>query len=125
MKRFDTINIIPFIDIMLVLLAIVLTTATFVTQGQLNIHLPRASSAPPAGGAPIELAIDGNRATHFNGQPVPLQTLQARLSAVPKETAIVLRVDASVPFSDFVAVINVLAALQLERLSILTARGPA
>jgi biopolymer transport protein ExbD len=33
MKRFDQINVIPFIDIMLVLLAIVLTTATFISQG--------------------------------------------------------------------------------------------
>ena len=30
LKRFDTINVVPFIDIMLVLLVIVLTTATFI-----------------------------------------------------------------------------------------------
>lgn len=31
MKKFDQINVIPFIDIMLVLLAIVLMTATFIS----------------------------------------------------------------------------------------------
>jgi biopolymer transport protein ExbD len=33
MKRIDTINVIPFIDIMLVLLVMVLTTATFIKTG--------------------------------------------------------------------------------------------
>ncbi len=43
MKRFDQINVIPFIDIMLVLLAIVLTTATFISQGRLDINVPTAT----------------------------------------------------------------------------------
>lgn len=44
MKRFDTINVIPFIDIMLVLLAIVLTTASFIATGKLDIAVPQSSS---------------------------------------------------------------------------------
>ena len=36
MKKFDEINIIPFIDIMLVLLAIVLITASFISQGKIQ-----------------------------------------------------------------------------------------
>jgi biopolymer transport protein ExbD len=42
MKRFDQINMIPFIDIMLVLLAIVLTTASFISQGMIPLDLPKA-----------------------------------------------------------------------------------
>ena len=44
-KRFDDINVIPFIDIMLVLLVMVLTTATFVNQGIIPIELPSAKTA--------------------------------------------------------------------------------
>ena len=40
MKKFDQINVIPFIDIMLVLLAIVLMTATFIAQGKIDVNLP-------------------------------------------------------------------------------------
>ena len=43
-KRFDEINVIPFIDIMLVLLVMVLTTATFINQGVIPIELPTALS---------------------------------------------------------------------------------
>ena len=44
MKKFDEINIIPFIDIMLVLLAIVLITASFISQGKIQVNVPKASS---------------------------------------------------------------------------------
>ena len=41
-KKFDEINVIPFIDIMLVLLVMVLTTATFIKQGVIPVNLPEA-----------------------------------------------------------------------------------
>ena len=44
-KRFDQINVIPFIDIMLVLLVMVLTTATFVKQGIIPVNLPTAKAS--------------------------------------------------------------------------------
>ena len=42
MKRVDSINVIPFIDIMLVLLVMVLTTATFIRTGLIPVDLPEA-----------------------------------------------------------------------------------
>src|SRR5690606_34908116 len=61
-KRIDTINVIPFIDIMLVLLAIVLTTATFISRGVIEVDYPE--SAATAGAAPedsfeISITADG------------------------------------------------------------------
>lgn len=44
-KPFDTINVIPFVDIMLVLLTIVLTTSSFIASGRVPIHLPRAAQS--------------------------------------------------------------------------------
>jgi len=35
--KFDTINVVPFIDIMLVLLVIVLTTASFIQTGLIKL----------------------------------------------------------------------------------------
>jgi biopolymer transport protein ExbD len=42
-KEFDYINVIPLVDVMLVLLTIVLTTSTFIAAGQIPISLPKAS----------------------------------------------------------------------------------
>ena len=45
LKKFDSINVVPMIDIMLVLLVIVLTTATFIAKGVIPLRLPKAESA--------------------------------------------------------------------------------
>jgi biopolymer transport protein ExbD len=44
-KPFETLNVIPFVDIMLVLLTIVLTTANFIATGRIPVALPLASPA--------------------------------------------------------------------------------
>ena len=44
-KEFDYINMVPFIDVMLVLLVIVLMTGTFVATGIIPVELPRAAGA--------------------------------------------------------------------------------
>lgn len=121
MKPFNTINVIPFIDIMLVLLAIVLTTATFIAQGKLEIKLPQASSQEQLPEEQrVELAIDQGEQIYFREQPVDLPALGARLAALAKGTPVVLRVDSRVPFGRFVAVVDLLKLARLERLSIVT-----
>ena len=39
----DGLNVIPLIDVMLVLLAIVLSVSTFIAQGQIKVELPNSS----------------------------------------------------------------------------------
>jgi biopolymer transport protein ExbD len=121
MKRIDTINVIPFIDIMLVLLAIVLTTATFIAEGRLDIRLPEADAkAEAAEGEPLEIAVDRSGAVFVDALPLSLPELGARLDGVPEATPIVLRVDGDARFAAFVAVVDLLEARAMERLTILT-----
>ena len=56
MKPLSQINVIPFIDVMLVLLAVVLTTATFVAQGKIPVSLPGATEAEPLPTGRVNLA---------------------------------------------------------------------
>lgn len=121
MKRFDDINVIPFIDIMLVLLAIVLTTATFIAQSRLDITLPQASArVDPPKDPPVELAIDARERFFYNGEAVGFAELESRLDGLEASTGIVLRVDEGVPFGRFVTVVDALKARSLDKLSILT-----
>ena len=121
MKPVCTINVIPFIDIMLVLLAIVLTTATFIAQGKLEIDLPEASGKEaPLQEERVELAIDRSEQLYYDEQPVDLKELRARLDGLSRATPIVLRVDTQVAFGRFVAVVDILKLQQLDRLTILT-----
>ncbi|MBK1718438.1 biopolymer transporter ExbD [Thiocystis violacea] len=121
MKRMDQINVIPFIDIMLVLLAIVLTTATFISEGRLEIRLPEAASESQPNTPPkVEIAIDADGALYLDAVPLSLGELGLRLDSLPRESPITLRVDAATRFDRFIAVVDQLKARQLERLTILT-----
>lgn len=122
MKRFDTINVLPFIDIMLVLLAIVLTTATFIAQGDLPVALPIAHSAAAASDQPpgLSLTINATGAVFLDDQPIALAALQEKIAALPPSTTVVLQVDKAAAFGAFVSVIDVLKAQHLDQLSIRT-----
>jgi len=127
MKRFDQINMIPFIDIMLVLLAIVLTTATFISQGVIDINLPEAQSAKPiteqAEVTTIEIAINANKELFIDGEPATREILSTKLENISKDTPIRLRVDQEVAFKNFVDVIDLLKKNNLEKLKIITKEG--
>lgn len=121
MKRMDQINVIPFIDIMLVLLAIVLTTATFISEGRLEIRLPesdRQGAAPDI--APVEIGIDADNAVFIDSLPLPIEALGGHLDALARDTPIVLRVDAKAHFESFISVVDQLKGHGLEKLTILT-----
>ncbi len=121
MKRIDTVNVIPFIDIMLVLLAIVLTTATFISQGKISLDLPKAEHTETfTDEQSVEIAIDDQEQLFFNQTAVDASSLGEQLASVTQETPVVLYVDKSVRFDRFVTVIDLLKANRLERLSIVT-----
>ncbi len=122
MKRFDQINVIPFIDIMLVLLAIVLTTATFISQGRLDIKVPEASSKqpPPDESQLLRLGIDKNGVIFYNDEATSLAELEQSIASIDKQTGVVMRVDEAVAFRQFVQVLDLLKRYELQRLSIIT-----
>jgi len=126
MKRFEQINVIPFIDIMLVLLAIVLTTASFISQGVIEINLPEAENADVIQQPDkkiIEITINANNQIFFDGENVTQQTFDIRLDKTNKQTPILLRVDKDVAFKNFVGVIDLFKKNKLDKLAIITKDG--
>jgi len=119
MKRFDQISVIPFIDIMLVLLAIVLTTATFIVNRQLDVELPEARTATTVPSQPgLILTINRQGIIYREDEPLSVVALGQQLSDVSEDTRIVLRVDTEAAFGRFVSVIDALKAHRLSNLSI-------
>lgn len=120
MKRFDQINMIPFIDIMLVLLAIVLTTASFVSKGLIEVSLPKAGtvSEAPKDQEPLEIAINADNQLHFGAEQIEFDALKAKLADIPIEQLIVLRIDKAAVFEHFIALIDTLKAQRFNNISI-------
>ena len=122
MKRFDQINMIPFIDIMLVLLAIVLTTASFISQGLIPVDLPKAAQSQPASGVDksLEISINAQNQLFLQGEAVTPETLNSQLEQHPSTTPVVLRVDKAAAFEHFMQVVDILKAKQFEQMAIQT-----
>ncbi|MCB1785151.1 MAG: TonB system transport protein ExbD [Gammaproteobacteria bacterium] len=121
MRPISTMNVIPFIDVMLVLLAVVLTTATFVAQGKIPVALPDAASADQLPVTqPIEITVSDDGAVFFADEAVDDDALAQRIAQLDTHTTLLLRVDAGAAFRHFVRVIDLLKARGLNDVSIVT-----
>ena len=106
----DSINLVPFIDIMLVLLVIVLMSATFVSEGRIPVALPQSEGVGQKEQSlkTIEITIDEMGKYYLDKDLVNLEQLQSTLIGFPKENLIVLRGDSKSHFEKFVALISML-----------------
>ncbi|MCW8885744.1 MAG: TonB system transport protein ExbD [Motiliproteus sp.] len=124
MKRFDQINVIPFIDIMLVLLAIVLTTATFVAQGKIPIELPKADNTETySSERAITITVDAAGKFYLDGDQYDQNQISDKLAVLPKDSLMVLKVDQAAAFNAFVTVADLLKEHGLDKVSILAEKG--
>lgn len=120
MKPFNQINVIPFIDIMLVLLAIVLLTATFISTQQIDLELPTAENTVSADDETVvTIAIDTQQQFYFNDEIIEQEDLAKKLALLEQDTHIVLSVDKLVPFEKFIHIVDLLKVQKLEKLSIM------
>jgi len=120
-KEFDTINVIPFIDIMLVLLTIVLTTSTFIAQGAIPVELPRVTSNGQANALKsITVEIDRSGRLYLNSFCVSLSELERGVRSFSPLTPVVIRADREIALQMFVDVMDVIKNAGFKKLSLQT-----
>ncbi|MDP3049536.1 MAG: biopolymer transporter ExbD, partial [Thermodesulfovibrionales bacterium] len=85
-KEFDYINVIPFVDVMLVLLTIVLTTSTFIASGMINVSLPKASAEHKEILKNQTISIHKDGTVYFNASPMTLDELREKMLLLDKTT---------------------------------------
>ncbi len=119
-KEFDYINVIPLVDVMLVLLTIVLTTSTFIATGAFPVELPTATKSPTDIIKTLTVEIDVSGNIYLNSERVSLDELKSSLKARPKETPILIRADRNSHLQAFVDVLDVVKNLEFKRASLQT-----
>ncbi|MCO5107780.1 MAG: biopolymer transporter ExbD [Burkholderiaceae bacterium] len=110
------INVVPLVDVMLVLLTIVLTTATFVVNGRIPVELARAGAVEPAQAAPLVLSLTHEQRLYLND--VPVDDLAAALGSQPRGQPVVVRGDGRLALSQFVELVDRVRAMGFERVSL-------
>lgn len=118
----EPLNVVPFIDIMLVLLAMVLSISTFIAKGEIDVKLPPSESAQSAqpNEKQVLMAVNAKGEFFMDGEPSTLQAIDTRLATLDKQTRVLLQVDEKSAFSHFIQVIDLLKKHQHENFTIAT-----
>lgn len=120
-KKFDSINVVPFIDIMLVLLVIVLTTATFVAKGFIPVDLSSAqSSEKMEKNKELTITIKEDGSIFFDKEAVTKNEVEKKLLNFKNNTSISLNCDKNAKFENFVFIIDILKEKNYKNLGIIT-----
>ncbi|WP_104697693.1 MULTISPECIES: ExbD/TolR family protein [unclassified Helicobacter] len=124
MKKIDSLNLVPFIDIMLVLLVIVLTTASFITTSKMPIAIPQVEQNSSKNNQnsdkrQLNLTINQDGKYFLNDVETSLETLKSMLQKYPKDTPIVLRGDKESNLDSFIQVFDILQNMQLKEVYVL------
>ena len=123
LKRFDTINVVPFIDIMLVLLVIVLTTATFVSLGMIPVDLGEAKATNPMNvKKDLVITITKEGAFFFNDKAVENTFVEKELLSYDTQSPVFINCDKQASFEPFVTLLNLLKQHHYSHLEVITKR---
>ena len=120
-KKFDSMNVVPFIDIMLVLLVIVLTTATFVARGIIPVDLTEGkSSSKITKNKTLIISIKKNGEIFFNKKSIIKNDILPQLKEFNNDTVISINCDKNSKFENFVYIIDILKQNGYKNLGIIT-----
>ncbi|PAF44271.1 TonB system transport protein ExbD [Helicobacter sp. 11S02596-1] len=120
-KKGEGLNIVPFIDIMLVLLAIVLSVSTFIAQGKIAIDLPEADSAQKQNDdKKVTIVVDANNTIYVDDKPNTLEELKDVIDNTDPKTLVELKSDKDSKFETFVKIIDLLKEKNHENFAIST-----
>jgi biopolymer transport protein TolR len=131
-KLMGEINVVPYIDVMLVLLIIFMITAPLLTQG-VKVDLPRASAAPIdeeflAKHEPLIVTVDRAGRLYMNmgknpDQPTTESAVSTRVAAVlrrDEKTPVLVRADARVPYGNVMRAMVLLQGAGADKVGLLT-----
>ena len=119
--RRDGLNIVPFIDIMLVLLAIVLSVSTFIAQGHIKVNLPSSSSSQnPQEDKRVTIKVDSESKIYLDDIAISEDELEKKIAALDKNDLVVLKNDKDSKFSSFISIMDVLKNAGHEKFAIVT-----
>jgi biopolymer transport protein ExbD len=119
-KEFSSINVIPLVDIMLVLLTIVLITATFVVQGSIPVQLPQAKASHEENLKGLFIAITQEGKIFFEDKKVSLLELERELEKYQRDSQVQVMADRRATVQSLVDVLDLLKRLGFKKVSIKT-----
>ena len=115
------INMVPFVDVVLVLLIIFMITAPILQSG-IDIDVPKTKTVKDISQDRIVVSIDKSQRVYLGNDPVNIHELGTKVHAQLKNTqrSVFLRCDEKVPFGIFASVVDTLRLSGINNISIVT-----
>lgn len=122
-REIDQINVIPLVDVMLVLLVIVLTTATFISTGQIPVDLAKAKEVGDRQDTPLVITLTADGRLFLNDQPIDELGLKQALNPQPRQSLVVVRADRVTILERFVKVVDEVRGMGFQQVSLEVVRS--
>ncbi len=114
------INVVPFVDVMLVLLVIFMATAPLLLQG-IDVDLPQAKGKDLHPEERITLVIKKDGVIYMNDRAMPMSEIKQKLTAISKlNPNVFLKADKDVPYGFVVQVMSDIREAGIEKLGMIT-----
>jgi biopolymer transport protein TolR len=115
------INMVPFIDVVLVLLIIFMITAPILQSG-IELDVPKTHTVKEITEQKIVVSIDKNQLIYIGNDAVNVHDLGSKVKAQLKkpQDSVFLRCDEKVPFGIFASVVDTLRQSGIVNISIVT-----
>ena len=116
------INIIPLVDVVLVLLLIFMLTAPMMYRG-IDVNLPRAAARPTAVEERMVLTVTKERALYLNDKRVPPGGLESQLRAAFQgrtDKTLYLKADGALSYAAVIETMDMVRRAGIERLGMVT-----
>ena len=115
------INMIPFIDVVLVLLIIFMITAPILQSG-IEVDVPKTHTVREITEQRLVVTIDKTQKVYLGNDAVNIHQLGAKVKSQLKkpQDAVFLRCDEKVPFGIFASVVDALRVSGINNISIVT-----
>lgn len=115
------INIVPFVDIILVVLIIFMITTPFIVKPSINVNLPKAASGEESVPSQMNLTLTAKGDLLLNGQPATKEQVaefaQKAIAEKP-ETQAIIAADKDVPHGDVVSIIDTIKGAGVTKFAI-------
>ncbi|WP_239803731.1 MULTISPECIES: TonB system transport protein ExbD [unclassified Campylobacter] len=117
----EGLNLVPFIDIMLVLLCIVLSVSTFIAEEKIAINLPKSENSVSIDDKQkVFISINETGEIFYNESLLSVDELKTKLSSISKDEIVILRSDENASYKHFVKIVDILKELKHENFAIAT-----
>jgi biopolymer transport protein TolR len=116
------INMVPFIDVMLVLLVIFMITAPILQSG-IDVDVPKTKTVKELTEVRMVVTIDRSQNLYLNDKPINIHDLGPAIvkqSHDPQHRAVYVRCDRTVPFGSWATVVDALKQSGIQNISVVT-----